>query len=483
MTPEIKRVANFILLMFLSLFVAASAMQVVNAEGLNNDSRNQRAVYDGYKTQRGAILVNNKPIAESVKTSNSYRYLRKYSGDQYSAITGFYSLFQGRTGLENVLDSSLRGDNSAAFFEQLNALLSGNPVTGASVELTIDEEVQQVAWDALGSMKGAVVAIEPSTGRILALVSKSGFDANLLSTHNTADASANYKKLLSDKNSPLINRAIGGNLYAPGSVFKLIVAAAAFESGNYSPQSKLPNPPKYILPGTTTAITNSGEGKCGGAKTVSIATALKLSCNVPFAQLGIELGQDAIAKQAKAFGFGESLSIPLKSTASVYPENLDDAQTGLTAFGQFDVRVTPLQMAMVSAAIANGGVEMKPYMVDQIFTSNLTLLEEGVPTELRRSITTSTAERIKQMMIAAVSSGVSSNAKIPGVKVAGKTGTAENGPKDPYTLWFTGFAPADNPQIAVAVVIEDGGGKGQSGRGNTLAAPIAKKVMEAVLNK
>jgi peptidoglycan glycosyltransferase len=483
MTPEIKRVANFILLMFLSLFIAASAMQVVNAEGLNNDSRNQRAVYDGYKTQRGAILVNNKPIAESVKTSNAYRYLRKYSGDQYSAITGFYSLFQGRTGLENALDSSLRGDNSAAFFEQLNALLSGNPVTGASVELTIDEEVQQVAWDALGDMKGAVVAIEPSTGRILALVSKSGFDANLLSTHNTADASSNYKKLLTDKNSPLINRAIGGNLYAPGSVFKLVVAAAAFESGDYTPQSKLPNPPKYILPGTTTAITNSGEGKCGGAKTVSIATALKLSCNVPFAQLGIELGQDAIAKQAKAFGFGEALSIPLKSTASVYPENLDEAQTGLTAFGQFDVRVTPLQMAMVSAAIANGGVEMKPYMVDQIFTSNLTLLEEGKPTELRRSITTSTAERIKQMMITAVASGVSSNAKIPGVKVAGKTGTAENGIKDPYTLWFTGFAPADNPQVAVAVVIEDGGGKGQSGRGNTLAAPIAKKVMEAVLNK
>ena len=483
MTPEIKRVANFILLMFLSLFIAASAMQVVNAEGLNNDSRNQRAVYDGYKTQRGAILVNNKPIAESVKTSNAYRYLRKYSGDQYSAITGFYSLFQGRTGLENALDSSLRGDNSAAFFEQLNALLSGNPVTGASVELTIDEEVQQVAWDALGDMKGAVVAIEPSSGRILALVSKSGFDANLLSTHNTADASSNYKKLLTDKNSPLINRAIGGNLYAPGSVFKLVVAAAAFESGDYTPQSKLPNPPKYILPGTTTAITNSGEGKCGGAKTVSIATALKLSCNVPFAQLGIELGQDAIAKQAKAFGFGEALSIPLKSTASVYPENLDEAQTGLTAFGQFDVRVTPLQMAMVSAAIANGGVEMKPYMVDQIFTSNLTLLEEGKPTELRRSITTSTAERIKQMMITAVASGVSSNAKIPGVKVAGKTGTAENGIKDPYTLWFTGFAPADKPQVAVAVVIEDGGGKGQSGRGNTLAAPIAKKVMEAVLNK
>ena len=483
MTPEIKRVANFILLMFLSLFVAASAMQVVNADSLSNDPRNQRAVYEGYKTQRGAILVNNKPIAESIKTSDAYRYLRQYNGEQYSAITGFYSLFQGRTGLENVLDSSLRGDNSAAFFEQLNALLSGNPVSGASVELTIDEDVQLAAWNAMGNMKGAVVAIEPATGRILALVSKSGFDANLLSTHNTADASANYKKLLTNKNAPLINRAIGGDLYAPGSVFKLIVAAAAFESGEYTPQSKLPNPKTYILPGTTTAITNSGEGRCGGATTVSIATALKLSCNIPFAQLGISLGQEAIAKQAKAFGFGEELSIPLKATPSVYPENLDDAQTALTSFGQFDVRVSPLQMAMVSAAIANAGIEMKPYLVDQIFTSNLTLLEEGKPTELRRSITTSTAERLKTMMIASVSSGVGSNARISGVKVAGKTGTAENGVNDPYTLWFTGFAPADNPQVAVAVVIEDGGGKGQSGRGNTLAAPVAKKVMEAVLNK
>lgn len=483
MTPEIRRVANFILLMFLSLFVAASTLQVVNADSLNNDSRNQRAVYDGYKTQRGAILVNNKPIAESIKTADAYRYLRKYTGEQYSAITGFYSLFQGRTGLESVLDSSLRGDNSAAFFEQLNALLSGNPVSGASVELTIDEDVQLAAWKALGSMKGAVVAIEPSTGRILALVSKSGFDANLLSTHNTADAYENYKSLLTNKNAPLVNRAIGGDLYAPGSVFKLVVAAAAFESGNYTPQSKLPNPAKFVLPGTTTAITNSGEGRCGGATTVSIATALKLSCNIPFAQLGIALGQDAIARQAKAFGFGESISIPLKSTASVYPENLDDAQTALTAFGQFDVRVSPLQMAMVSASIANAGIEMKPYLVKQIFTSNLTVLEEGKPIEIGRSITTSTAERLKSMMVAAVSSGVSSNAGIPGIKVAGKTGTAENGVNDPYTLWFTGFAPADNPQVAVAVVVEDGGGKGQSGRGNTLAAPIAKKVMEAVLSK
>lgn len=481
MTPEIRRVANVILLMFLSLFVAASAMQVVNADALNNDSRNQRAVFDGYKTQRGAILVDNIPIAESTPSNDAYHFLRKYSAEQYSAITGFYSLYQGRTGLENYLDNSLRGDNSAQFFEQLNALFSGNPVTGASVELSIDENIQQVAWDALGNNRGAVIAMDPSTGRIIALVSKPGFDANLLATHNTADASANYKTLLTRKDAPLINRAIGGDLYAPGSVFKLIVASAAFESGKYTPQSTLPNPSKYTLPGTKTTITNAGESSCGGSPKVSIATALKLSCNIPFAQLGIALGQEAIAAQAKKFGFGESVTIPMKSTASVYPTGMDDAQTGLSSFGQFDVRVSPLQIVMVSAAIANDGIQMQPYLVDQIFTSNLTLLQETKPTELRRSISTSTAESVKNMMISAVATGVSSNARIPGVVVAGKTGTAENGVGQPYTLWFTGFAPAKNPKVAIAVVIENGGGFGQSGRGNSVAAPIAKKVMQAVL--
>lgn len=469
--------------MFLSLFIAASAMQVVNADSLNNDSRNQRAVFDGYKTQRGAILVDNNPIAESNSSNDAYHFLRKYSGEQYSAITGFYSLYQGRTGLENYLDNSLRGDNSAQFFEQLNALFSGNPVTGASVELSIDEKVQQVAWDALGNNKGAVIAMDPTTGRIIALVSKPGFDANLLSTHNTADASANYKKLLTRKDAPLINRAIGGDLYAPGSVFKLVVASAAFESGKYTPQSTLPNPRKYTLPGTKTTITNSGESNCGGAPKVSIATALKLSCNIPFAQLGIALGQDAIAAQAKKFGFGETVTIPMKSTPSVYPTGMDESQTGLSSFGQFDVRVSPLQMVMVASAIANDGIQMQPYLVDQIFTSNLTLLQQTKPTEIRRSISTSTAESVKKMMIAAVTSGVSSNARIPGVVVAGKTGTAENGVGEPYTLWFTGFAPAKNPKVAIAVVVENGGGFGQSGRGNSVAAPIAKKVMQAVLGK
>jgi len=249
MRPEIRRVANLIMLMFLSLFIAASAMQVVNADSLNNDSRNQRAVYDGYKTQRGSILVDNKPIVESVRTYDAYHYLRKYYSAKYASVTGYYSLFQGRNGLENFLDSSLRGDNSAQFFEQVNALFSGNPVTGASVELSLDDELQQIAWDALGKMKGSVIAIEPTTGKILVMVSKPSFDPNLLSTHIVSDASANYKKLITSKNAPLVNRSVDA-LYAPGSVFKLVVAAAAFESGEYTPDSVLPNPRTFTLPGT-----------------------------------------------------------------------------------------------------------------------------------------------------------------------------------------------------------------------------------------
>jgi peptidoglycan glycosyltransferase len=245
----------------------------------------------------------------------------------------------------------------------------------------------------------------------------------------------------------------------------------------------LPNPVKFKLPGTNTFIQNSGEGKCGGRATVSISDALKLSCNIPFAQLGIELGQNAIREQAEKFGFGKTVDIPLRSTASVYPKNMDDAQTAMSAFGQFDVRVTPLQIAMMSAAIANNGKIMKPNLIENVVSANLSSLFAPSPQEFASPISQNTADAVRKMMIEAVERGVSSNARIDGITVAGKTGTAQNGEDDPYTLWFTGFAPADNPRVVVAVVIEDGGGRGQAGRGNTLAAPVAKKVMQAVLRK
>ncbi len=484
MTREMRRVTLLIFAMFFSLLMAASLIQFLNADSLMADGRNPRSLYDSYKTQRGSILADGKLVAWSVKTDDKYQYLREYDNEAFSAVTGFYSLAQGTTGIESALDSYLSGKNSSQFFEQVNSLLSGNPLAGASVYLTIDPKVQQVAYEALGKLTGAVVAIEPATGKILALASTPGFNANLLAMHNTTVANNNYQSLVSRTDSPLINRAIGGELYAPGSVFKIVVASAAFESGKYKPSSKLPNPKKFKLPGTTTYIYNSGEGKCGSSKPkVTIADALRFSCNIPFAELGIALGQDAIAAQAERFGFGKSFDIPLRSTASEYPTGMDDAQTGLSSFGQFNDKVSPLQMAMVSAAIANGGVLMQPTLVNSVLSANLAVLDRPSDISLGQAVSAGTASSIKDMMVAAVSKGVSSNGRIAGVKVAGKTGTAQNGPGQPYTLWFTGFAPAENPQVAVAVVVANGGGMGQRGFGNLLAAPIARKVMKAVLNK
>ena len=483
MNRELRRIVFVIIAMFMSLLVSSSIIHVVAADSLAQDPRNVRSVYDSYKTQRGAILVDGEPIAISEKSDDRFHYLRNYKSEMYSAVTGFFSFYQGATGLESKMNSYLTGKNSTQFFEQVNALLSGNPVTGASIELTIDPVVQKAAWDAMGNLKGAVVAIDPKTGNILAMVSKPGFDANQLAVHDGTVSGTNYANLLADKNSPLVNKAISGSLYAPGSVFKILVASAAIESGKYTPESTLPNPVKFKLPGTNTYVQNSGEGKCGGKATVSIADALRFSCNVPFAQLGIALGQDAIRAQAEKFGFGDAIEIPLRSTASVYPKNMDDAQVGLSSFGQFDDRVTPLQIAMISAAIANNGTLMKPNLIENVVSANLSSLYAPTPQVYGTPVSSTTANLVRDMMIDAVARGVSSNAKIDGVSVAGKTGTAQNAKGEPYTLWFTGFAPADNPRVAIAVVIEDGGGIGQAGRGNTLAAPIAKKVMQAVLRK
>lgn len=483
MNRELRRVSLVVAAMFLALFVSSTNLQVLSADSLAGDARNVRAIYDGYQTKRGAILVDSQPIADSTPAADAFNFNRKYSNSIYSSVTGFYSYYQGATGLEASANDYLSGKNSAQFFEQLNSLFSGNPVSGASIELTIDPKVQQVAYDALGNKTGAVVAIEPATGNILAMVSTPGFDANKLAVHNGTKAQSNYNQLLGASGDPLINKAVGGSLYTPGSVFKLVVAAAALQGGEYTVSSELPNPRTYTLPGTTTKISNAGKSDCGGKPTVTLLNAMRLSCNIPFAELGVALGQDKIRNMAKAFGFGQSIRIPTVATASTYPENMDDAQTALSAFGQFDVRVTPLQMAMITAAIANGGKEMRPNLIENVQSSNLALLSQTTPSEFGTPISKATADGLKQMMIAAVATGVSSNGAVDGTVVAGKTGTAQNGTKAPYTLWFAGFAPAENPKVAVVVMVADGGGMGQSGSGNALAAPIARKVIKAVLDR
>jgi peptidoglycan glycosyltransferase len=485
MTKELRRLSILMLLMFLALFASTSVIQVVQAEALSDNPRNTRALYDSYEVQRGSIIANGAAIANSVPSDDVFAWQRVYvDGDMWAPVTGYINPALGAaTGIEQAMNQELSGTAGSQFLARIERILTGQPPRGSNVELTLDAAVQRVAYDALGDLQGAVIAIEPSTGRVLAMVTSPSFDTNLLASHNTGEVNDAYEALDADPTHPLYNRAIGGDLNPPGSTFKLVVASAALASGEYTPESTLPNPSSYQLPQSSNVIFNASGGACGPGETVTIADALRLSCNIPFAELAVELGDTAIREEAEKYGFNDSFTMPLVSTPSSYPRALDDAQTALTGFGQGQVTATPLQMAMVSAGIANGGVVMNPRMVDQVIGADLSVQQTFEDTEFARALEAGLASEMVAMMVANVSDGAASGARIDGVDVGGKTGTAENGSSQPYTLWFTGFAPAENPEVAVAVVVEDGGGQGQSGSGNTIAAPIAKKVMEAVLSR
>jgi peptidoglycan glycosyltransferase len=481
---ELKRISALVIAMFVALFVSSSIIQVFQADALEKDSRNTRALQDQYKIQRGQILLaDGTAIVTSKKSSDEYQFQRTYAqGALYASVTGYYPVNGEPTGIEGALNDRLAGTSSNQAFDRLQNLVTGQDPKGDSVELTIQPKVQKAAWDALGDRRGAVVALDPKTGAVLALVSKPSFDPGLIAKHDSS-ALKSYDRLLKQSPSPLVNRAIAGNLNPPGSTFKLVVSSAALESGKYKPSSTFDSPTSLVLPGTSTRIQNSQGEVCGTGPKATLKTALSLSCNIPFAELGDQLGETAIANQAAKFGFGKPLSIPLKVTPSQYPKGMDKAQLAQSAFGQWEDRATPMQMAMVSAGIGNGGLLMKPDLVKRILSPTLSTVEQMTPQQFSQPVSAQTASAVTEMMVSSVSEGAATNARIEGVDVAGKTGTAQNGANDPYTLWFTGFAPAKDPQVAVAVVIENGGGLGQTGFGNLVAAPIAKRVMEAVLNK
>ncbi len=484
MIPELRKVSIGIAVLFGALFVSTTLIQVFQVDQLRVDPRNVRTLYQSYSTERGSILVGSNEIVESVPTDDVYKYQRTYhGGGLYAPITGYYTINQGVSGLEFALNDQLSGQANSQFFDQISALVSGKDPRGASIKLTVNAAIQQAARDALGELSGAVVAIEPDTGRILALVSTPSYDPNELATHDSQAVLDKFNGLIASNAGPLVNRAIAGDLYHPGSVFKLVVAAAALDSGRMTERSTVNNPASLKLPQSSSVIHNATGDSCGPGNSVTIATALRLSCNIPFAEIGAQLGESTIRDYAERFGFGATIEIPMVATPSIYPDGMDDAQLMMSSFGQFDVRVTPLQMAMVSSAIANGGLLMSPTVVDSILSPDLAATTTFQPVQYSSPISPSTAQALGRMMVQNVSAGAASNAALNGVSVAGKTGTAENGQGQPYTLWFTGFAPANNPVVAIAVVVENGGGLGQSGTGNSVAAPIARKVIQAVLSQ
>lgn len=481
MNTPLRRLATITVVMFLVLMGAATWVQYVQAPDLNADQRNVRTTYREYGTFRGPIVVGEQAVASSVPVDDPFGYQRVYvDGPLYAPVVGFYSVVYQRSGIEEWMNTELNGSADSLFYERLQDLVTGRQPQGASVQLTIDPVVQQAAWDALGDQTGAVVALDTQTGAILAMVSKPSYDPNVLAGHDFTAVTEAWTALQADPTNPMDNRAISGITYPPGSTFKLVTAAAALESG-LTPETPIPAPTELQLPLSSSVLRNFGGAACSSTGAMTLADALRISCNTAFAQLGLDLGADALREQAEAFGFDTPLNVPMGVTESRFPADPDAPQTALSAIGQYEVRVTPLQMAMVSAAIANGGVPMQPYLVAAVRSSDLTVVEETEPSELPRAVSTSTATALRDMMVAVVQSGTGRTAQISGVQVAGKTGTAQTTDDVAPHAWFTAFAPADAPRVAVAVIVEHGGSMGNEATGGAVAAPIARTVIEAAL--
>ena len=486
MNKPIRVVSVFCLVLFMALLVNVTYLMYVRADTLSDDPRNRRIITATFSRERGAILVGKDAVARSVPSDDKYKFQRVYPQPmKYAPITGYFSWY-GQTGVESSQNSVLAGDDSRLFVTRLVDMLSNSDPKGGNVQLAANAAAQDAAWEGLealpGDAQGAVVALEPTTGRVLAMASTPTFDPNKLASHDFGAVADLSKELNADPSEPLINRAISTTL-PPGSTFKLVTAAAAIESGNYDADSQVPGGYRFKLPQSTTSVGNYDGGNCGGRR-ITLTQALQVSCNVTFMSLANELGVEAMADQAEAFGFNDTSLEDLGGQAeSLYPRDLDPPQTALSGIGQSSVTATPLQMAMVVAAIANDGDVMRPYVVDEVRAANLSVLDRTDPQSISKAISSTTAEELTSMMVATVDSGTATPAQIPGVQVAGKTGTAQSTADRPPYAWFVSFAPADNPQVAVAVLVQSSDTSRSEIGGGRLGGPIAKAVMEAVINQ
>ena len=485
MNAPIRRLSTVVALLFSALLVSTTLIQFVQAKSLNERPDNRRTLLSTYARERGQILVGGAPIAKSVPSDDELKWLRTYPRkDLYAHVTGYYSFTYGAGGgIEGAEDSLLSGASDKLFYRRVSDILTGKEQTGASLELTLNPKAQAAADKALGNQRGAVVALDPKTGEVLALVSHPSYDPSVLSSHDTAKVVAAWKRLNADPDRPMVDRAIGGNLYPPGSTFKVVTTAAALESGKFTEESQIPGPATLDLPQTTVNLPTDDRRPCGPNGKTTLTHALEISCNTAYGWLGMQIGADAFRAQAAKFGIGDRLSIPMSVTPSSVPAELNAPQLAQAAIGQYDVRVTPLQMAMVAAAIANKGIVMKPYLVSKVTSSDLETIDEAQPEQLSQAVSADTAAALTRMMQTVVKSGTGTAAQISGVDVAGKTGTAQHAKGQPPHAWFISFAPAEDPKVAVAVVVEDGGNAGSEAFGGRVAAPIAKAVMEAVLGK
>ncbi|VEG37573.1 cell division protein FtsI/penicillin-binding protein 2 [Mycolicibacterium flavescens] len=489
MNTSLRRIAVTVMALIVLLLGNATLTQVLTADGLRSDPRNQRVLLDEYSRQRGQVSAGGQLLAYSVSTNGRFRFLRVYPNPlAYAPVTGFYSLQYSSSGLERAEDSILNGSDERLFGRRLADFFTGRDPRGGNVDTTIKPQVQQAAWDALeegcdGPCKGSVVAIEPSTGKILAMVSSPSYDPNLLATHDMAAQTEAWQRLRDDPESPLLNRAIS-ETYPPGSTFKVITTAAALQRGA-TVNTQLTAEPRIPLPDSTATLENFGGSACGGGPTTSLREAFARSCNTAFVELGIDTGADALRSTARGFGLdAPAPTIPLQVVESGIGPIPDAAALGMSSIGQKDVALTPLQNAQIAAAIANKGVAMKPYLVDNLKGPDLTNIATTAPQEQRRAVSEQVADTLTDLMVAAEQVTQQKGA-IAGVQIASKTGTAEHGtdPRNtPPHAWYIAFAPAQAPKVAVAVLVENGGNR-LSATGGALAAPIGRATIAAALRE
>ena len=482
-TP-VRRVAIAVMAMILVLMANLTYVQVVKASDYRNDPRNQRVLLAEYSRKRGQISAEGQVLARSVETDDRLRYQREYpDGPAYSTVTGYYSVIYSASGIERSEDEVLNGSDDRLFVRRLSDLITGRDPSGGNVVLTVDPAVQQAAYDQLTGQRyaGAVVALRPQTGEILAMVSTPSFDPNPLASHNSEEQKAAWARYTDADPPVLVNRAIS-ETYPPGSTFKLIDTAAALQNG-YTPDSPLTAAPTITLANTNTTLENFAGTPCGTGATATLREALARSCNTAFAELAGALGEQKLREQAEAFGIGTALSVPMTVVPSSLGDIPDTASLQQSGIGQRDVRLTPMQNAMVVAAIANGGQVMAPYLIQQIQSPELDPIDTTEPDRLGQAIPANVASTLTELMIGS-ENRTQGGGKITGVQIASKTGTAEHGadPKNtPPHNWYVAFAPAQNPQIAVAVLVEDGGDRSLEATGGSRAAPIGRAVIAAAL--
>ena len=489
MNRALKRISIAVLVMFLALMINVNNLQVFQTASLTSRPDNIRGLEAQYQYERGDITTaDGVKIAGTVSSNDYYRYQRVYYNPQiYAPVTGYDTVYS-QTGVEQAENGLLSGNDSSLSFRNFIDMITNKPRKGATVQLTINSKDQQAAYSGLQSVLqgtnhvGGVVAINPKTGAILAMASWPSYDTNLLTSHNGITLNKNDAALLAQSPSPLLNNATQST-FPPGSTFKIVTTSSWFaQNSNNNPNTVLSSPQPLKLPNGNFLSNDSGE-QCGsGSGQTPAIQAFAQSCNTPFAQLGVQLGGSTLKTMADSYGFNQALGIPgVTAAASNFTAEPDKSFTAFDAIGQHDTTVTPLQEAMMAAAVANGGTLMKPYLVQQVIASDLSTVYQTSPAMLSQPISAGIAGFEKQMMLQVTSTGTAAGAVTTAgaqnLQIAGKTGTSQNGltSDNKSDAVFTAFAPADNPTIAVGVIVQGGG------YGAAAAAPIAIAVIKAAL--